>query len=69
MDHSDIFIKLHSLQSTDEFFSHFWEGCFFMFDVDQLDHLDIKGNGDDVINTKRLVIICPMVLPSGTNQD
>ena len=53
MDHSDIFllIKLHFLkQVLDKFFSHFWESCFLMFDVDQLDRIfDIKGNGDDVI--------------------
>ena len=56
MDHSDIFllIKLHFLkQVLDEFFSHFWEGCFFMFDVDQLDWVfDIKGNGDDVVSVE-----------------
>lgn len=56
MDHSDILllIKLHFLkQVLDEFFSHFWEGCFFMFDVDQLDRVfDIKGNGDDVISVE-----------------
>lgn len=53
MDHSDIFllIKLHFLkQVLDEFFSHFWESCFLMFDVDQLDRVfDIKRNRDDVI--------------------
>ena len=53
MDHSDIFllIKLHFLkQVLDEFFSHFWEGCFFVFDIDQLDRVfDIKRNRDDVI--------------------
>ena len=53
MDHSDFFllIKLHFLkQVLDEFFSHFWEGGLFMFDVDQFDRIfDIKGNGDDVI--------------------
>ena len=50
MDHSDIFllIKLHFLkQVLDEFFSHFWEGCFFMFDVDQLDR---------VFHIKRLLV-------------
>ena len=56
MDHSDIFllIKLHFLkQVLDEFFSHFWESCFLMFDVDQLDRVfDIKGNGDNVISVE-----------------
>ena len=56
MDHSDILllIKLHFLKQVfDEFLSHFWEGCFFMFDVDQLDRVfDIKGNGDDVITVE-----------------
>ena len=54
MDHSDILllIKLHFLKQVfDEFLSHFWESCFFMFDIDQLDRVfDIKRNRDDIIS-------------------